>query len=92
LAIGNVPEWLTDPGCSLFLQGSNSRKVQGWPNRLFERLCQRVLLATFQIRFSGWLFLPRTLPFTSTHLAPSCCEPGRVSHSVIANFRLPIVD
>jgi len=47
LAIGNVPEWLTDPGCSLFLQGSNFDKVQGWPNRLLERLCQRVLLATF---------------------------------------------
>jgi len=51
----------------------------------------RVLLATFSIRF---VIPRRLLPrfVTSTHLAPSSCEPGRVSHPPISNCGLRIAD
>jgi hypothetical protein len=69
-------EWLTDPGCPLFRKEATSDKVQGWPSRRLGDCVNGCCWPRFQIRFSGWLLRPRTLPFTSTHLAPSCCEAG----------------
>ena len=50
-----------------------------------ERRFQRVLLATFQIRFSSSKGYSSSGPtvLTSTHLAPSLCEPGRVGHPLL---------
>jgi hypothetical protein len=48
----------------------------------------------FQIRFHHPISpTPCARRFvTSTHLAPSCCEPGRVSHQAIFDLRFAIAN
>jgi hypothetical protein len=55
---------------------------------------QRVLLATFSNALSS-SNQPTSCArrvVTSTHLAPSFCEPGRVSNPTIFDCQLPIFD
>jgi hypothetical protein len=71
----------------LLLLRSNCDKFRTTPQGLFERLLQRVLLATFSkyaLLTTAEAFARRIL--TSTHLAPSFREPGRDSHPTIFDF------
>jgi hypothetical protein len=93
LPIGNFLGWLTDPGCFLVKESNSRPGSRQDPVGGFQARFQRVLLATFSIRSHPPSGLVCPVPaglVTSTHLAPSCCEPGRVSHP--RNFGFAISD
>src|SRR6266498_187096 len=83
--------WLTDPGCSLS-KGSNCR--QSASQNLTAKLndaSNGCCWPRFQIRSPHIVSNCLSCRFvTSTHLAPSCCEPGWVSYPrPISHLDLP---